>query len=186
MIDKKRIERAVREILLAIGENPDREGLKETPKRVANAYEEIFSGYYIKPEIKKFDRYGDLVILKDVDFFSMCEHHILPFFGKVSIIYEPDKKVLGISKLARIVAMYSRRLQIQERMTQQIGEEILKNGAKGVIVLVEGRHMCMMMRGVKTRGIMRTIWSGGSLKNSEKDYVSLMEVREFERNRNKE
>jgi GTP cyclohydrolase I len=177
MIDKKRIEKAVREILIAIGENPDREGLKETPRRVADAYEEIFSGYYVKPEVKKFERYGNLVALKNVEFFSMCEHHILPFYGRVSVIYEPGDKVLGISKIARIVAMYSRRLQIQERMTQQIGEEVLKNGAKGVIVIAEGKHMCMMMRGAKTKGVMKTIWSGGTLKENEKDLVTLMGFR---------
>ena len=174
MIDKKRIEKAVREILIAIGENPDREGLKETPRRVADAYEEIFSGYYVKPEIKQFERYGNLIAVKNIDFYSMCEHHILPFYGKVDVIYEPGDKVFGVSKVVRVVSMYARRLQIQERMNQQIGEEILSNGAKGVIVVIEAKHLCMAMRGVRTRGYMKTVWSGGSLKKPEKELVAFM------------
>jgi GTP cyclohydrolase I len=177
MIDKKKIEKAVKMIIEAIGENPNREGLRETPKRVADAYEEIFGGYKEKPIIKTFEKYGNLVCVKDIDFYSMCEHHILPFFGKVNIYYEPSRKVFGLSKIVRIVWSYARRLQIQERLTEQIGRKILEEGVKGVIVVIEAKHFCMMMRGVKSKSAkVKTYWAGGTLKD-KMDTVKLLGVK---------
>jgi len=157
MIDTKRIEKAVREILLAIGENPDREGLKDTPKRVAKMYKEVLSGYEDSPDnhsVLFTERYDEMIIVKDIPFFSMCEHHMLPFFGKIHIAYIPgEEKVTGLSKLARIADVYAKRLQLQERMTEQIASAIMdKFNAKGVMVVVEAQHLCMIMRGVKKPG----------------------------------
>ena len=142
MIDKPRIEKAVREILLAIGENPDREGLLETPARVARMYEEIFSGLEQDPAIhlKKFftEEYNEVVLVKDISFNSMCEHHLMPFFGKVHIGYIPGGKVIGLSKMARVVETIARRPQIQERMTESIAKLMVEElHVKGVAVIVE-------------------------------------------------
>jgi GTP cyclohydrolase I len=152
---KPHLETAVREILFHIGEDPDREGLLRTPDRVARMYDELTAGYHTDP-IKLingavFDvEYDDMVIVKDIEFYSMCEHHMLPFFGRAHVAYIPDGKVVGLSKIPRIVEMFARRLQVQERMTKQIADfidEVLH--PKGVAVVVEGAHMCSMMRGVK-------------------------------------
>lgn len=157
-MDKEKIERAVRDILEAIGEDPDREGLKETPKRVANMYEEIFSGINQSPEehLKIFHEQGneELVIVRDIPLYSMCEHHLLPFVGKAHIAYIPnDGKIIGISKLARIVNVYARRLQVQERLTAEIADFLYKElGARSVAVIVEAEHLCMTMRGVRAAG----------------------------------
>lgn len=157
---------AVRSLLLGIGEDPDRQGLLKTPDRVARMYQEITSGYQTDP-VKLvngalFDvDYSDLVLVKDIEFHSLCEHHLLPFFGKAHVAYIPDGKVIGLSKIPRIVDMYARRLQVQERMTSQIAnflEEVLH--PKGIAVVVEGAHFCAMMRGVKkpdTSMITRTM-----------------------------
>ncbi len=155
--DRDRIERAVREILLAIGEDPEREGLKETPRRVAKMYEEILSGYSDSPEnhmVLFSEKYDEMIIVRDIPFYSMCEHHMLPFFGKAHVAYIPgDNKVTGLSKLARIVDVYAKRLQLQERMTEQIASAIMgKLNAKGVMVVIEAQHLCMIMRGVKKPG----------------------------------
>jgi len=144
----------IRRLLEYIGENPDREGLKDTPTRVIKSYSEIFSGYKQNPkEIFKAifnEKYDEMVISKNIEFYSMCEHHMLPFFGKIHIGYIPNKKVLGISKLSRLVEIYSRRLQIQERLVEQIADELNSSlKPKGVIVVAEAVHMCMVMRGVK-------------------------------------
>ncbi len=157
-MDKEKIERAIRDILEAIGEDPDREGLKETPKRVANMYEEIFSGISQSPEehLKIFHEQGneELVIVRDIPLYSMCEHHLLPFVGKAHIAYIPnDGKIIGISKLARIVNVYARRLQVQERLTAEIADFLYKElSAKSVAVIVEAEHLCMTMRGVRAAG----------------------------------
>ncbi|MDR3573236.1 MAG: GTP cyclohydrolase I FolE [Anaerolineaceae bacterium] len=149
------IPEAVTKILEQIGENPQREGLLKTPERVARMYAEITEGYRTDP-VKLvngalFDvDYSDMVLVKDIEFYSMCEHHMLPFFGHAHVAYIPNGKVIGLSKIPRIVEMYARRLQVQERMTSQIAgllEEVLH--PKGVAVVVEGSHMCAMMRGVK-------------------------------------
>lgn len=171
-MDKERIENAVREILLAVGENPDRPGLLETPKRVANMYEEIFAGLTEEPKqhIKLFDEVSndEMVIVKDIPFYSMCEHHLLPFFGMAHIGYIPsDNKIIGLSKLARIVNNFAKKPQVQERLTSDIADFLNDNlQPKGVAVIMEAEHMCMTMRGVKSagaktqtsalRGIMRT------------------------------
>lgn len=155
--DRERIERAVREILLAIGEDPNREGLKDTPKRVAKMYEEVLSGYNDSPDnhlVLFSEKYDEMIIVKDIPIYSLCEHHMLPFFGKAHVAYIPgNNKVTGLSKLARIVDVYSKRLQLQERMTEQIADAIMeKLKAKGVMVIVEAQHLCMIMRGVKKPG----------------------------------
>lgn len=171
-MDKERIQNAVREILIAVGEDPDREGLVETPKRVANMYEEIFAGLTEDPKqhIKLFnDQSNDeMVIVKDIPFYSMCEHHLLPFFGKAHIGYIPsDNKIIGLSKLARIVDNFAKKPQVQERLTSDIADFLNDNlQPKGVAVIMEAEHMCMTMRGARAagsktqtsalRGIMRT------------------------------
>ena len=141
-----------------IGEDPKREGLKETPERVARACKEIFGGYERDSKeilLKRFDSgASDLVIEKDIPFYSMCEHHLLPFFGKVAVGYVPNGKVVGLSKLVRLVNVYARRAQIQENMTEQIADALAKNlDAKGVIVYVQAEHLCMSMRGVGRPGV---------------------------------
>lgn len=155
--DRERIEKTVREILIAIGENPDREGLKNTPKRVAKMYEEILAGYNDSAEkhlVLFTEKYDEMIIVKDIPFYSLCEHHMLPFFGKAHVAYIPgNEKVTGLSKLARIVDVYAKRLQLQERLTEQIADAIMENlHAKGVMVVVEAQHLCMIMRGVKKPG----------------------------------
>jgi GTP cyclohydrolase I len=158
MIDKKRIESAIKEILYAIGENPDREGLIETPSRVADMYAEIFAGLHVDPKncIKIFHEpeNSGLVVVKDIPFQSMCEHHLIPFIGKVCIAYKPDNgRILGLSKIARILDTLSGRPQLQERLTSQLTDAITEIIApKGVYVYVEAEHLCMTMRGVKKPG----------------------------------
>lgn len=158
-MDKERIERAFREILIAIGEDPDREGLVETPKRVANMYEEIFSGLNENPEkhLKMFreGQSDEIVIVRDIPMYSMCEHHFLPFVGKAHIAYIPNDEglVIGLSKLARIVNSFARRPQLQERLTAQIADFIQKEmDPKGVAVVIEAEHLCMTMRGIRAAG----------------------------------
>jgi len=156
-VDFKRIERAVREILFAVGENPDREGLVETPARVARMYAEMFSGLRQDPRehLKKFftEQYDEVVLVRDISFCSMCEHHLLPFIGKAHIAYAPKGKVLGLSKLARLVEAIARRPQVQERMTEEIANLLVDElDAKGVAVVVEASHSCMTIRGVRKPG----------------------------------
>ena len=156
-MDKERIQNAVREILIAVGEDPDREGLLETPKRVANMYEEIFAGLTEDPKqhIKLFNEQSndEMVIVKDIPFYSMCEHHLLPFFGKAHIGYIPsDNKIIGLSKLARIVN-FAKKPQVQERLTSDIADFLNDNlQPKGVAVIMEAEHMCMTMRGARAAG----------------------------------
>lgn len=152
---KEAIAAAVREILIHVGEDPDREGLQRTPERVARMYDELLSGYEKDPvavinnALFEVD-YDEMVVVKDIEFFSMCEHHMLPFYGRAHVAYCPTDKVVGLSKIPRIVEMFARRLQVQERMTQQIA--LLLNDVLrpcGVAVVIEGSHLCSMMRGVK-------------------------------------
>ena len=167
------IEKSVTSILKAIGENPSREGLKDTPKRVAKSYEFLFSGYdqKIKNVLKTFDAegYNEIIISKDIDFFSTCEHHILPFFGKVHFAYIPDKKIVGISKIPRLIEIFARRLQIQERLTKEIAEEFQKIvKPKGIAISLEGVHTCMTSRGVQqTNSKMITTYFLGEFKNND-------------------
>ena len=156
-MDKPRIEAAVRELLLAIGEDPDREGLQETPRRVADMYEEIFAGLEEDPRqhLKIFSEQNDdeIVTVRDIPLYSMCEHHLLPFYGKAAIGYIPNGRVAGLSKLARTVEVYARRLQLQEQLCAQVADALMEYLApQGAIVLMEAEHMCMTMRGVQKPG----------------------------------
>ena len=179
---QKIIEKSVRKTLLSIGEDPDREGLQRTPERVARMYDELTAGYHIDPEKLINDAmfdvdYSEMVIVKDIDFYSLCEHHLLPFFGRAHVTYIPKGKVVGLSKIPRIVEMFARRLQVQERMTQQIAdfiEEVLH--PHGVAVVVEAAHMCSMMRGVKkANATMTTSALFGTFKNSPESRAEFME-----------
>ena len=161
-IDSKAIQEAVSKLLTAFGENPSREGLRRTPERVARMYAELLGGYRADPDKVVNDalfdvKYDEMVIVRDIEFYSLCEHHMLPFMGRVHVAYLPNGKVLGLSKIPRIVDMFSRRLQVQERMTRQIADFIRdKLDPHGVAVVVEGLHLCMMMRGVKKHNARMT------------------------------
>lgn len=157
-INKNKIERLIRQLLVELGENPDREGLIETPKRIAEMYEEIFSGYRMNAELDvSFNEETNAIIARDIQFYSMCERHMLPFFGRIHIAYVPNGKVFGLSKLVRLVEKYSRRMQVQERLTTEIADEISKREVTGVIVIAEGEHLCMKMRGVRNNSSIMTI-----------------------------
>jgi GTP cyclohydrolase I len=156
------IENAVREILTEIGEDPTREGLVATPDRVHRMYHELTAGYHVDPErlinkaIFEVD-YSEMVVVKDIPFYSLCEHHLLPFFGTAHVAYIPEGRVIGLSKIPRIVEMYGRRLQVQERMTQQIADFLMERLApKGVGVVIEATHLCAVMRGVRKPGTTMT------------------------------
>lgn len=158
-VDLARIERAVTEILLAIGEDPNREGLKDTPARVARMYSELLAGMREDPEIHLqsvfTEDYDEIVLLRDIPFYSICEHHLLPFIGKAHVAYLPIRQVLGVSKLARIVDCFARRLQCQERLTNQIADLIMDRlKPMGVAVVLEAAHSCMTIRGIKKPGSM--------------------------------
>jgi GTP cyclohydrolase IA len=155
--DLGRIERAVREILLAIGENPDREGLALTPERVARSYAELMAGLLEDPRshLKTVfrERYDEIVLLRDIEFHSLCEHHLLPFMGRVHVAYLPDGKVVGLSKLARLVEGYARRPQVQERLTTQIADALMEElSAVGAACVIEATHTCMTIRGARKPG----------------------------------
>jgi len=157
-----KLESLVKDVLLEIGEDPEREGLIRTPHRVAKAYEFLTQGY--NQDIEKIlnnaiftQEYDEMVIVKDIDFFSMCEHHMLPFYGKIHVAYIPNGKVVGLSKIPRIVDVFARRLQIQERMTRQVADTVQKYlNPIGVAVVAEAMHMCMMMRGVEKQNSSTT------------------------------
>jgi GTP cyclohydrolase IA len=167
-IHKKKIEKLLRQLLIEIGENPDREGLIGTPARMAEMYEEIFNGYKINSELDvSFTEAADAIIAKDIQFYSMCEHHMLPFFGRIHIAYVPAGKVFGISKLVRLVEKYARRMQIQERLTKEIADEIMRRGVKGVLVIAEGEHLCMKMRGVRNGSLILTVAHRGIMEQKE-------------------
>jgi GTP cyclohydrolase IA len=158
-IDRPRAEAAVRELLLALGEDPEREGLRETPARVARAYEEIFAGLYTNPDEvldKTFDEHHrELILVKDIPMFSLCEHHLVPFHGMAHVGYIPseDGRVTGLSKLARVVDLYARRPQVQERLTGQVADAMMRKlNPRGVIVVMEAEHLCMGMRGIRKPG----------------------------------
>ena len=176
------IEAAVRQILEQVGEDPERSGLARTPERIARMYEELLGGYETDPVAlvneALFDvDYDEMIVVKDIEFFSMCEHHMLPFFGRAHVAYLPSGKVIGLSKIPRIVEMFARRLQVQERMTQKIAElldEVLQ--PLGVAVVVEGSHMCSMMRGVKKeQARMITSAMLGTFKDNPKTRNEFME-----------
>jgi GTP cyclohydrolase I len=172
-VDLPRIERAVREILEAVGEDPDRDGLLETPARVARMYAELFGGLHLDPgrHLKKVfqETYDEMVLVRDISFNSMCEHHMLPFMGVAHVGYVPNGKVAGLSKLARVVEEVSKRPQVQERMTHQIADLMSTElDAKGVIVVLEATHSCMTIRGIRKPGSL-TITSAvrGLMRSSE-------------------
>ena len=182
-MDKDKIKRAVRDILEAVGENPDREGLLETPDRVARMYEEIFSGLSDDPtrHIKLFNEGNndEMVIVRDIPMYSMCEHHLLPFVGKAHIAYIPGEgQVLGLSKLARIVDCYARRPQLQERLTAQIADFLYGElKAQGVAVVIEAEHFCMTMRGAKAAGaVTRTSALRGIMKRDARSRSEALEL----------
>ena len=156
-VDHERIQRAVREILSAVGEDPDREGLVDTPARVARMYAELFGGLHEDPRIhlRKFftEQYDEIVLVRDISFNSMCEHHMLPFMGQAHIGYLPSGRVVGLSKLARVVESVARRPQVQERMTETIANLLMEElEAKGVAVVIEATHTCMTIRGIRKPG----------------------------------
>jgi GTP cyclohydrolase I len=181
-IDQPRIASAVREILLAIGEDPNREGLKDTPNRVARMYAEMFMGLRMDPAVHLkasfSETYDELVVLRDVPFYSMCEHHLLPFEGKAHIAYLPNGKVIGLSKLARVVDAFSQRPQVQERLTTQIADILMKEAdAKGAAVVMEAVHSCMTCRGVKKPGsVMVTSAVRGYCRNSARTRAEVMSL----------
>ncbi|MBW0092927.1 GTP cyclohydrolase I FolE [Pseudonocardia sp. KRD-184] len=159
VVDRARAEAAVRELLIAVGEDPDREGLRETPARVARAYEEIFAGLYTDPDAvleKTFDEsHRELILVKDIPMFSTCEHHLVPFHGMAHVGYIPGEngRVTGLSKIARVVDLYARRPQVQERLTGQVADALVRKLApRGVIVVMEAEHLCMGMRGIRKPG----------------------------------
>lgn len=177
-VDLPRIEAAVREILAAVGENPDREGLLETPGRVAKMYSEVFSGLHSDPRIhlqKTFEqKYDEMVIVKDIRFESCCEHHLLPFLGKAHIAYLPNGRVVGLSKLARAVEAISRRPQVQERITEELADLLMEElNPRGVGVILEASHTCMTIRGVRkpdaltTTSAMRGIFKENAITRQE-------------------
>jgi GTP cyclohydrolase I len=154
-VDQDRIRRAVREILLAVGEDPDREGLKLTPDRVARMYAEVFQGLrqdprvHLSPEKLFTENYDEIVLLKKIEFASFCEHHLLPFTGEAHVAYLPKGKVVGLSKVARVIDVFARRPQVQERLTEQVADLLMSElDAKGVAVVIEASHSCMTVRGV--------------------------------------
>jgi GTP cyclohydrolase I len=180
-IDQNRIAAAVKEILIAIGENPDREGLRETPQRVARMYQELFSGLHDDPRAhtKQFfsETYNEIVLVRDISFNSICEHHLMPFMGRVHIGYIPVGRVIGLSKLARVVEIFSHRPQLQERLTEQIAELLFQERkARAVAVVVEAEHTCMTVRGVKKPGSLciTSALRGTFLKDASSRAESMM------------
>ncbi len=167
-MDQERVEKLVRELIIEIGEDPTREGLKDTPERIGRMYQEIFNGYESDSELSvQFSEDSDTVVARDIQFYSMCEHHMLPFFGKIHIAYSPNGRVFGISKLIRLVEKYSKRLQIQERLTKNIADELFAQGVKGVIVIVDAEHLCMRMRGVRNDATVTSSAYRGIYENKE-------------------
>ena len=169
-MNKKLVEDAIYNLLIGMGENPEREGLKETPKRVANMYGEILTSEKFNYTTFE-DKYDDLIMVKNIEFCSMCEHHLMPFWGIVHIAYIPNKKIIGLSKLARVVEKYARNLQVQERMTMEILEDLKQNlETEDVAIFVEAKHMCMIARGVK-KELTSTITTklSGSFKNERRN-----------------
>ena len=174
-VNTTEMEKSIRELLILMGEDPNREGLLRTPHRVARAYEFLTKGY--AEDIDKVlngaiftEKYDEMVIVKDIDFFSMCEHHMLPFYGRAHIAYIPHGKIVGLSKVPRIVEVFSRRLQVQERMTQQIADTLFQAlEPDGVAVVIEAKHLCMMMRGVEKQNSAATTSAMlGSFRDDER------------------
>ena len=177
-MDKERVKKLVRELIIEIGEDPTREGLKDTPRRIADAYSEIFQGYDSDSELSvQFSEDSETVVAKNIQFYSMCEHHILPFYGTIQIAYVPNGRVFGISKLVRVVEKFSKRLQIQERITKNIADELYAQGVKGVAVVVDAEHLCMKMRGVKNDAKVTTSAFRGTLEDQKTKEELLKAIR---------
>ncbi|MCA9813285.1 MAG: GTP cyclohydrolase I FolE [Nitrosarchaeum sp.] len=167
-MDKERVKKLVRELIIELGEDPTREGLRDTPSRIADMYGEIFAGYDTDSELSvQFSEDSDVVVARNIQFYSMCEHHMLPFFGKIHIAYSPNGRVFGISKLVRLVEKFSKRLQIQERLTKNIADELYAQGVKGVVVLADAEHLCMKMRGVRNDAMLSSSAYRGIYENKE-------------------
>jgi GTP cyclohydrolase I len=179
-VDLARIQRAVLEILEAVGENPQREGLQDTPKRVAKMYAELLDGMRQEPSehLKSIfhEKYDEIVLLRDIPFYSVCEHHLMPFIGKAHVAYLPAGQVLGVSKLARVVDSFARRLQLQERLTEQIADFLMKNlNPQGVTVVIEASHSCMTIRGIQKPGaVMVTSALRGIFKSDPRSRSEVM------------
>jgi GTP cyclohydrolase I len=187
-VDVPRIERAVREILLAVGEDPDREGLEKTPNRVARAYGELLAGLHDDPKrhLKTVfhERYDEVVLLRDIEFHSLCEHHLLPFTGRAHVAYLPDGKVVGLSKLARLVEGYARRPQVQERLTTQIADALMDElNPIGAACVIEATHTCMTIRGAQKPGsVMVTSALRGIFKENPSSRAEILTLMYSERN----
>lgn len=181
-MNQEKIQHLIEELLREIGEDAQRDGLKGTPRRVAEAYETLFSGYGRDPEevMTTFDgeAYDEMIVVKDIEFYSMCEHHMLPFFGKAHIGYIPDGKIIGLSKVPRIVEIFSRRMQNQERLTSQVAHALNASlKPKGVGVVIEARHLCMMARGVeKQNSIVTTSAQFGLFKTNDKTRAEFLKL----------
>jgi GTP cyclohydrolase I len=177
-MDKERVKKLVRELIIEIGEDPTREGLKDTPRRIADAYSEIFQGYDSDSELSvQFSEDSETVVAKNIQFYSMCEHHMLPFYGTIQIAYVPNGRVFGISKLVRVVEKFSKRLQIQERITKNIADELYAQGVKCVAVVVDAEHLCMKMRGVKNDAKVTTSAFRGTLEDQKTKEELLKAIR---------
>ena len=167
-MDKERVKKLVRELIIEIGQDPTSEGLKDTPRRIADAYSEIFGGYDSDSELSvQFSEDSETVVAKNIQFYSMCEHHMLPFYGTIQIAYVPNGRVFGISKLVRVVEKFSKRLQIQERITKNIADELYSQGVKGVAVIADAEHLCMKMRGVKNDAKVTTSAFRGTFEDKK-------------------
>ena len=177
-MDQERVKKLVRELIIEIGEDPTREGLKDTPERIGRMFQEIFNGYEFDSELSvQFSEDSDTVVARDIQFYSMCEHHMLPFFGKIHIAYSPNGKIFGISKLVRLVEKYSKRLQIQERLTKNIADELFAQGVKGVVVVADAEHLCMRMRGVRNDATLTSSAYRGIYENKEEKESILAMIR---------
>ena len=177
-MDQERVKKLVRELIIEIGEDPTREGLKDTPERIGRMYQEIFNGYESNSELSvQFSEDSDTVVARDIQFYSMCEHHMLPFFGKIHIAYSPNGRVFGISKLVRLVEKYSKRLQIQERLTKNIADELFAQGVKGVVVIADAEHLCMRMRGVRNNATVTSSAYRGIYENKEEKETIMATIR---------
>jgi len=177
-MDKERVKKLVRELIIEIGEDPTREGLRDTPRRIADAYSEIFGGYDSDSELSvQFSEDSETVVAKNIQFYSMCEHHMLPFYGTIQIAYVPNGRVFGISKLVRVVEKFSKRLQIQERITKNIADELYSQGVKGVAVVADAEHLCMKMRGVKNDAKVTTSAFRGTFEDQKTKEELLKAIR---------
>ncbi len=173
LMDEDRVKKLIRDLIIEIGEDPTREGLRDTPRRIASVYKEIFAGYDSDSELSvQFSEDSETVVIRDIQFYSMCEHHMLPFYGKIILAYSPNGRVFGISKLVRLVEKHSKRLQIQERMTKNIADELYSHGVKGVAVIAEAEHLCMKMRGVRNdANVTSAAFRGIYETNEEKENI---------------